>query len=154
MNYIVGHAQVTHHFMEKPQDEFFGNQSKDTLVISDGKLKGYYTTCSSGEGYLDWKHSKLGPFVWCKGPAYGWIKKYKHIGFTAKTYGFRLFNKYEIHFGKSYNFAATKSGGRGYGLMIIWFSLRPSKESLKVPSVQEALSFSEKLEIDPHLKKK
>ena len=151
MNFIVGHAQVTHHFMEKPENEFHGNQSEDTLVISDGKLKGYYITCSSADGYLDWKHSKLGPFVWSKGPAYGWIKKHKHIGFTARTYGIRLFNKYEIHLGKSYNFAATKSGKRGYGLMIIWFALRPSEKSLEVPSVQEALNLTEELKIDPHL---
>ena len=151
MNYHVTYAQSSHHFMPEPETPFLGNQSEETLKITKDRLAGYYTTCGNADGYLDWKYKSYGIFAKASGPCYGFLKSRPHWAFTSHVYGIKLFNRL-WWFGKSYNFARTKTGIRGYGLMIIRMKLKKVKDVTIVP-VEEALNLKEEIVIDPHLQK-
>lgn len=151
MSYVVTYAQTSHHFMPEPENKFLGNQSDETLAITDGKLVGYYVTCGNGDGYLSWDIKKWGIFFKVSGLSYGWIKSKPHWAFTAHTYGIKIFNRLWL-IGKSYNFARTKNGVRGYGLMIISMKLKKVRDVTIVP-VKKALNLTEEIVIDPHLQK-
>jgi len=153
MNYTVEYGKTRHYFMEAPASSLDGNQSNGSLSIihNNNILRGSYTTCADDKGYLDWNYNRFGLLFKAEGLSYGFIKSRKHYAFTTTTYGVRLFNR-EIHFGKSYNFAKTKTGKRSYGLMVFILKLRPSFLSIKIPSVQKELNLDEDIVIDPHLK--
>lgn len=149
MNYHITSAKTTHHFMPKPETPFLGNQSEETLKINGDKLAGYYTTCGNGDGYLDWEYKDWGIFAKAEGPCYGFLKSRPHWAFTSTVYGIKLFNRL-WWFGKSYNFARTKNGVRGYGLMIISMKLKKVKDVTIIP-VKKALNLKEDIVLDPHL---
>lgn len=149
MNYVVTYGRTSHHFMPDPEEPFKGNQCDRTLFITKDKLAGSYTTCGGAKGYLDWTYKSFGFFAKASGPCYGFLKSRPHWGFTSNVYGIKLFNWIWL-FGKSYNFARTKTGVRGYGLMILQMKLEKTKDVTIVP-VEEALNLKEEIVIDPHL---
>lgn len=152
MNYKVEYGKTKHYFMQAPSDAMDGNQADGSLaILSNIRLRGSYTTCADAKGYLDWRYKRFGLFFKAKGLSYGFIKSKKHYAFTTETYGIRFFN-YEIHFGKSYNFAKTKTGKRSFGLMVFMLRLKPTYSVINVPSVEDELKLKEAVIVDPHLR--
>jgi len=133
--YEITNFFIRHYFIEEPErGHYKGNLASQNDSVADqsvwvlrkslfkSKLIGAGRGCSdTSKGprqmYMDVDIWHFGPFVFAKGPWFGWLAKQPEVGFTVEEVGLQAFG-WQITFSKAFNMGPSASGKLSWGLMV------------------------------------